>query len=135
MILYISSHTISITVLSAFYHSLHDIAFLTLCVLGTSLVYWKNPKENSWIQFIDRIFVRCSFLYIFYETMQIDENIVHYYVSVSMGIISYLLAKWYSPRSKYLSNFIHCGLHFFGNISNVIIFPYISVKRKKVECC
>lgn len=128
-LLYISSHTIIVSILSAMYHQLPDMVVVASSVMATSLWYWKDPKENSLPQLLDRVLARSAILYVFYHSTPFDYTLVFYYISFCTGLLSYIVARVISTKNKDMSHYIHCGLHLCGNLSNIIIFPHIAAKR------
>jgi hypothetical protein len=108
----------------ALYKQFYDFAFLSFIVFLTSINYWKFPI-NNWRRKVDMFCVQCGLTYKIIKAYNVKEN-YYYYTVLSFALSFYIFSLYFSKKNKlWLSTLSHSLLHFFGNISNIILYILI----------
>ncbi len=120
--LYYSSFTMLIPLFYAFYCDFFFFAFLYFCGFLTSINYWKNPRYNL-LRRIDITLVILGGMYHYKHCFFLEEWIyfIFYNISILFSLLSYCIGKFFTGN-KYISSNCHLGVHFFGNVSNIILY-------------
>ncbi len=108
----------------ALYKEFYDFAFVTFIVFLTSINYWKYPI-NNWRRKVDMFCVQLGILYKIIKAYYVKDN-YYYYIVLSFALSFYIFALYFNKKNKlWLSTVSHSLLHFFGNISNVVLYILI----------
>jgi hypothetical protein len=109
---------------TAFLLNHYDFVVLTLCILVNSLNYWRHPIPGIRRQ----IDIFCVILSFTYNTIRSFQSLYqsYYIITIFIGILCYLFAR--KCKSQNLSSFIHCFVHIFANVANIIL--YIGLKKR-----
>ena len=116
--IYVSSHFILISSLIAFYYKFYICAFLDFTVLGTSLMHWKNPKDDIYRN-VDLIMVTTALLSHYPYIKHLSS-----YFFFFAGILLYFIALYYGRVKKdiNISTTLHVFYHLLCNIAGISIY-------------
>ena len=108
----------------ALYYKQWDFLTVVFGVMCNSLNYWRHPT-NGLRRKVDMtwVFIGCTYQMAKSMTLEI-EYLIAYWLAVVLAISSYALARYYG-RTKLdfdTSSRVHTGIHFFGNLSNIILY-------------
>ena len=106
----------------ALHNKHYDIAVVTGTVFITSIIYWTEPRYNSWQRNLD---VCCVHLGLVYQLVKAYNSTYgkQYYIFTFIAIMFYLLGIYYEKKNFFWrSTYSHCLLHIFGNIANIILY-------------
>jgi hypothetical protein len=113
-----------ISFIFALYKEFYDFAFLGILVFLTSINYWKYPI-NNWRRKVDMFTVQFGITYQIIKAYYVKDN-YYYYSILSFALSFYIFSLYFSKKNKlWLSTVSHSLLHFFGNISNVVLYILI----------
>lgn len=111
-------------------HSLVEcfLAFLLVCVLTTSQLFWYNPMRYSLLHRIDasiaKVTILCFFMYTFFIKSQNDIRFFVYTALFSSILIVAALSDIFSQKEWLSTSHIFCHglLHLFGFIGTFFAF-------------
>ena len=106
----------------ACYREQYSMAIVPGGVFVTSINYWRYPIKNCWRRKLDMSYVNFC---IFYNIVRAynAQNQNQYYFVLFMGITCYLLSIYYYNQHKlWTSTYLHCLVHVFGQVSNIILY-------------
>lgn len=112
-----------IHILFAFYYGVEIIAYLGILLYATSIIYWKNPHNDSYRMF-DCIIARLSILTLIILSICIKNN-RWIFTTLSLllaGIVCWYISCYCYDTKKYLFSInFHCILHIFVSIAALIV--------------
>ena len=112
--------------IQAYKKELPDLSFATGCVFITSLLYWRNPR-NNWIRILDMGTSASSILYHIWKSVILipHKNRYPFYL---LGTFLLYPTSWYCYQHKkyWLSFYLHALMHICGNASNLYLYNRIS---------
>ena len=124
------------SIASAYYNKLPDNTFLAALVLGSSLNYWRYPVHGIRRQ-VDMVCAIGSLGYqCFYTSWRTSTNARHtYWATVAAGGTCYLIGRYFTfTRGWYnVSSAMHCMLHLFGNLGNLILYDSLGANVLKLR--
>lgn len=98
----------------------------TICL--TSLNYWRYPVSNSMRRYLDIICVLFGIAYQVYyaNTYLLLEYRQMYCTLLSISLLFYPLSRFcHVLNLLWVSTYLHCALHVFGNISNIFLYSHL----------
>ena len=110
-----------ISCLYAIYQNYIDLALVPGGVFITSLIYWRKP-DYSWRRTLDMNYVRVALLYQILRSYGAEYGMPHF-LSMILAVSCFPLSwKYYNDNRLWESVYIHCLVHLFGNIGNIILY-------------
>lgn len=118
-----------IMLISAATAAVYELYWCCLCALSvftTSQVYWRHPIKGIRRLLDMAVSALSLFYHMFLAWTRVDSRLwrAAYFLAVFCGVSCYLVAR--QTKSKDASSALHCALHVFGNISNVILYSSLS---------
>lgn len=112
------SYLMLVSMSVAFLYELYSCCCCAFSVFLSSQMYWRHPVKGL-RRNLD-IFISISSLayHVFLSFWSSAQGL--YLLCVFMGVGCYLSAR--QTKSKDTSSLLHCLLHFFGNVSNVVLY-------------
>ena len=116
------SYLMLVSLATSLFRTLYLCSLCTLAVFITSQLYWRHPTKGR-RRLLDMIISASSLLYhIMLATFYVPNpaSQIAYFGAVLIGVGCYLIAR--HLKCKDMSSRLHCLLHIFGNVSNVILY-------------
>ena len=106
----------------AIYNSHYDLALVPGGIFLTTLIYWKNPRYDSWQRIVDITYVSLGLLYQLIRAYN-SEYYKLYYIVIFVSLLFYPISFYYYNKKLYwYSTYAHIMLHIGANISNIILY-------------
>ena len=122
MFLWYTSWGALVSAVYATARNLWDLCPGAWLILLTSLLYWAHPKQG-WRRFLDIASVQLVFWWQLYRAWGAQYAAPFYALSAA-GVALYALTLFFEHRKKWFwaSTLCHGGVHFFGNLANVVLY-------------
>lgn len=100
----------------------HHLAICPTTIFLTSILYWSDPVQYSFRQYLDIGAVSSSTLYSFYMAKDYDHAFYFYTLS-GIAILWYPIGYYYHFRGNQKGSLLsHIVLHFFANLANIVLY-------------
>ena len=121
-----------VSVVVSMYFGLYDFTLIATIVLVNSINYWRHPITGR-RRNIDMICAIGACLYQMVASFYLTNQwyFAAYWVTAAVAIFSYITARRYGRvyRNLDVASKWHMALHFFGNVSNVILYYGFSLQQ------
>ena len=98
-----------------------DIALCIYAVFITSILYWKQPSNTSWRQYLDMTVTKIVLLYELFRVYN-AQYCLHCYALVAISAICYVSSCYLvKHRACWQSVGFHFFVHLLSNIANVLL--------------
>eukprot|EP01104_Vermistella_antarctica_P004613 TRINITY_DN15032_c0_g1_i1.p1 TRINITY_DN15032_c0_g1~~TRINITY_DN15032_c0_g1_i1.p1 ORF type:complete len:203 (+),score=25.41 TRINITY_DN15032_c0_g1_i1:286-894(+) len=116
------AHFIWVSFGVAFMHELYDCAIMAILVYLTSINYWRHPVRG-WRRNLDMTFATLALTH--HMTLgYIHGAPMEYAIAIGLAMLCYLLARQQECKDR--ASALHCCLHLFGNVSNVVLYLHLA---------
>ena len=106
----------------AFYKSHYDLVLVPGGIFVTTLIYWKNPRYDSWKRIVDITYVNLGLLYQLIRAYNSEHHKL-YYTIIFASLFFYPISFYYYNKKLYwYSTYAHIMLHIGANISNLVLY-------------
>lgn len=96
------------------------LSLLLHIITVTSLLFWSNPIENSYIHKIDSFFARLTIVsFIIYKLLINNKNIVVFFGALLITLLLFCISNYYSEKEwcGFNNLFFHTLAHIFSLIT------------------
>ena len=102
----------------AFILQLYRCCFVSFSVFLSSINYWRMPRYGFRRQ-LDVFIVVLGFWYQFYRSYECEYQKM-YFLTLGMAVWCYLKAR--TTKDPNVSTKWHVGIHFWGNVGNMMLY-------------
>ena len=124
------------SIISALYNEQYDNILLAALVLLSSINYWRHPVVGPRRTF-DMICACGSLAYqCVYTSWHTSERARQiYWATVLAGGSCYFVGRYFSStrRAFNVSSALHCCLHVFGNVGNIILYDSLGANALRLR--